>query len=154
MKRTLLISLLLLWTSGIAEKVDTDLDFTVPTITPKGSEQYLNLDSDYIFDQESLHTFELKIPSNALAEIDADPAAEENVEGMLIFKGDTVSPVGIRYKGDIGAFVGCLSGKDVFDPSGDLSMKLWLLTLNNPTQPARQLELKNFQKELALKWMA
>ena len=26
-------------------------------------------------------------------------------------------------------------------------------TLNNPTQPARQLELKNFQKELALKWM-
>ena len=128
-KRTLLISLLLLWTSGIAEKVDTDLDFTVPTITPKGSEQYLNLDSDYIFDQESLHTFELKIPSNALAEIDADPAAEENVEGMLIFKGDTVSPVGIRYKGDIGAFVGCLSGKDVFDPSGEkictkLSMKV------------------------------
>ena len=48
---------------------------------------------------------------------------------MLIFKGDTISPVGIRYKGSIGAFINCVSGKDPFKPSGKkictkLSMKV------------------------------
>lgn len=90
----------------------------VPTIIPDGTEQYLNLDSDYIFDQEKLHTFEIKLPQSALNKIDGDPAAEEYVEGSLIFEGDTISPVGIRYKGSIGAFVGCLSGNDWANPSG------------------------------------
>ncbi len=104
-------------------------DFDVPTITPKGDEQYLTLDSDYIFDQDKLATFELKIPGSALEEIDADPAAEEYIEGMLIFEGDTISPVGIRYKGSVGAFVNCVSGSDWSNPSGyktctKLSMKI------------------------------
>ncbi|MFT7249333.1 MAG: spore coat protein CotH [Arcticibacterium sp.] len=51
------------------------------------------------------------------------------MEGVLIFEGDTLSPVGIRYKGSIGAWVGCLSGDHVFEPSGfktctKLSMKV------------------------------
>ena len=101
----------------------------VPTIIPDGSEQYLNLDSDYIFDQDQLHTFEIKLPELALAKIDNDPSAEEYVEGSLIFQGDTISPVGIRYKGSIGAYVGCLSGADWANPSGfktctKLSMKI------------------------------
>ena len=83
----------------------------------------------HIFDKKSLHTFELKIPGSALKKIDSDPAKEEYVEGMLIFKGDTLSPVGIRYKGSIGAFMGCTSGKNAFKPSGKktctkLSMKV------------------------------
>ena len=107
----------------------TDSEFIVPTIIPTGDEQYLNLKSDYIFDQEKLHTFELKLPATALAELDADPAAEQYVEGMLIFQGDTLSPVGIRYKGSVGAFVNCVTGSDVFNPSGQktctkLSMKI------------------------------
>ena len=32
-------------------------DFVVPNIQPIGTEKYLDLNSDYIFDQESLHTF-------------------------------------------------------------------------------------------------
>ena len=104
-------------------------EYVVPTIIPKGDEQYLSKDSDYIFDQESLHTFELKLPASALAELDNDPAAEEYVEGTLIFQGDTISPVGIRYKGSVGAFVNCLSGTDWANPSGHklctkLSMKV------------------------------
>ena len=48
---------------------------------------------------------------------------------MLIFENDTISPVGIRYKGSIGAFVGCLDGPNMFEPSGakictKLSMKV------------------------------
>jgi len=66
-----------------------------------------------------------------LARIDANPAAEEYVVGRLIFEGDTISPVGIRYKGSIGAFVGCLSGRDFSNASGyktctKLSMKVKL----------------------------
>jgi spore coat protein CotH len=104
-------------------------DFIVPLIVPNGSEQYLNVDSDYIFDQQKLHTFELKLPSGSLTEIDSDPTAEKYVEGMLIFEGDTISPVGIRYKGSVGAFVDCLSGTDWANPAGyktctKLSMKV------------------------------
>ena len=107
----------------------SDADFDVPIIIPKGDENYLTMDSDYVFDQNALHTFELKISESNLAFLDADPVAEEYVEGMLIFQGDTISPVGVRYKGSVGAFVGCLSGGNVFAPSGEktctkLSMKI------------------------------
>jgi len=101
----------------------------VDTIVPIGDEQYLTLNSDYIFDQERLPTFELTLSTSALAQIDNDPAAEEYVEGSLTFEGETISPVGIRYKGSIGAFVGCVSGNNWSDPSGyktctKLSMKV------------------------------
>ncbi len=36
----------------------------------------------------------------------------------MVFEGDTISPVGIRYKGTIGAYAGCLSGTDWTRPSG------------------------------------
>ena len=101
----------------------------IPVIEPNGDEQFLSLDSDFIFDQEKLHTFELTIPKEALEKIDNDPAAEEYVEASLTFNGETVSPVGVRYKGSIGAFVNCLSGNDWTNPSGSktctkLSMKV------------------------------
>ncbi len=104
-------------------------EIEIESTEPTGNEQYLNLDSDYIFDQETLHTFELNLPLEALAEIDADPAAEQYVEGSLTFEGETISPVGIRYKGSVGAFVNCLSGLDWANPSGHktctkLSMKV------------------------------
>ena len=95
----------------------------------EGDENFLNEKSDYIFDQDKFHTFELNLPSASLAELDADPAAEEYVEGSLSFEGETLGKVGIRYKGSIGAFVNCLSGSNVFNPSGSktctkLSMKV------------------------------
>lgn len=108
---------------------DSPPESGVPTIIPTGEERYLNEKSDYIFNQEVLHTFELQLPDAALAKIDANPAAEQYVEGMLIFEGDTISPVGIRYKGSIGGFVDCVSGSDWSNPSGrktctKLSMKV------------------------------
>jgi hypothetical protein len=104
-------------------------DFEVKTIVPRGDENYILLDSDYIFDQQKLPTFELRIPGSALAEIDADPAAENYVAGSLTFEGETISPVGIRYKGSVGAWAGCLSGFNFLEPSGHkictkLSMKI------------------------------
>ena len=109
--------------------VITDPDFEVDTIVPTGDEHYLNTSSDYIFNQDSLFTFELNIPGSSLTKINSDPAAEAYVEGSLTFKGETLSPVGIRYKGSIGGFVGCVSGSDWSNPSGfktctKLSMKI------------------------------
>lgn len=108
---------------------DSETEFSVPTIIPDRDEHYLTLNSAYIFDQKALHTFELNLPDASLAKIDDDPSAEEYVEGMLIFEGDTISPVGVRYKGSIGAFINCLSGSDWSNPSGyktcsKLSMKI------------------------------
>ncbi len=93
-------------------------DFEVETIIPTGDEAYLNRDSDYLFDQDKLATFELNIPGSSLSKINDDPAAEEYVEASLTFEGETISPVGVRYKGSLGSFSGCLSGINFFNPSG------------------------------------
>ncbi|MDG2112787.1 MAG: CotH kinase family protein, partial [Actinomycetota bacterium] len=84
--------------------------------------------SDHLFDQELLHTFELTVEPELLAQIDADPTAEEYVEAQLTFEGETI-PVGLRYKGSVGAFIGCVDGPNPFEPSGSktctkLSMKV------------------------------
>lgn len=111
-------------TGGTVEPNDT-----TSVVEPGGTENYLNGDSEYIFDQSKLHTFELNLPVESLQKINSDPAAEEYVEGSLTFEGETIAPVGIRYKGSIGAFVGCLSGINWANPSGfktctKLSMKI------------------------------
>lgn len=118
-----------------------------PAVEPSEKESYLEGDSEYIFDQNKLHTFQLNISESALAILDQDPAAEEFVEGALIFEGDTISPVGVRYKGSIGAFVGCLSGSNPFDPSGfktctKLSMKV---KINWEGREDKFFELKKLQ---------
>jgi len=38
--------------------------------------------ADVLFDQNVVHTFEIEVPAVALAELDADPAAEKYVEGQ------------------------------------------------------------------------
>lgn len=100
-----------------------------PSVVPVGTERYLNENSDYVFAQDQLRTYELIIPTAALNKLNEDPAAEEYVAASLVFEGDTISPVGVRYKGSIGAFAGCLSGPNLFTPSGaktctKLSMKV------------------------------
>lgn len=82
------------------------------------SPNFLTKSSDYIFDQSRLHTFEINLPVENLATLDADPAAEEFVEANLVFEGDNIGAVGLRYKGSIGSFVRCLSGTDWTNPSG------------------------------------
>ncbi|MDW3177143.1 MAG: CotH kinase family protein [Acidimicrobiia bacterium] len=111
-------------------------DSAVPTAAPTTSVDaadeapaWVDGSSEVLFDQNALHTFELTVSDEALAGIDADPTAEQYVEGSLTFRGETVEPVGIRYKGSIGAFVGCVGGSDLFNPSGPktctkLSMKV------------------------------
>ena len=90
----------------------------LPNIKPKGNENYLKENSGYVYNQEKVRTYELLIKNDDLSKLDSDPAKEEYVEAALIFEGDTISPVGVRYKGSIGAFAGCLSNPDWGHPSG------------------------------------
>ncbi|GAB3512233.1 hypothetical protein GCM10027442_23150 [Emticicia fontis] len=90
----------------------------LPNIKPRGDENYLKQGSDYIYNQEKVKTFELIIPNDNLAKLDFDPVNQDYVEGALVFEGDTISPIGVRYKGTIGAFAGCLSNPDWRYPSG------------------------------------
>ena len=85
--------------------------------------------SDYIYDQNKLHRFDLFLTQENLDEINNNPAAENYVEGSLVFEEKVIKNVGIRYKGSIGAWVGCLSNEDWTNPSGyktcpKLSMKI------------------------------
>ena len=100
----------------------------VPIIEANGDENYLNQPSDSIFNQDKLPILEINLPEGALDYINSDPVAEEYVEGSLTYNGETISPIGIRYKGSVGAFVGGVSGRDWTNPSGHktatkLSMK-------------------------------
>ena len=85
--------------------------------------------SDYIYDQDRLHRFDIYITEKNLDKIDRNPAAEKYVEGHLVFENKIVKNIGVRYKGSIGAWVGCLSNEDWANPSGyktcpKLSMKI------------------------------
>ena len=61
-----------------------------------------------LYDQSQVHTFDLVVDPDDLATLDADPAAEEYVDGFLDFGGERYGPIGVRYKGSFGAFVGCV----------------------------------------------
>ena len=85
--------------------------------------------SDYIYDQSKLHRFDILISQENLNLIDNDPTAEQYVDASFIFEDKIVKDVGVRYKGSIGAFVGCLPGPNWSNPSGyktcpKLSMKI------------------------------
>ena len=87
-------------------------------------------DAAFWFGQYVLHTVELLIEPDDLAILNAAPADEVYVPGYVVFNGVTYGPVGVRYKGSIGSFVGCTSGPDGFwDISGpktcpDLNFKV------------------------------
>ncbi|MDA7536452.1 CotH kinase family protein [bacterium] len=129
--RPIVVALLQAHTKIAAASVPSSFvpEYEVETKIPSGNEKYLSRKSDHIYDQDRLHTFELNLPGASLAALDADPTAEKYVEGSLTFEGETISPVGIRYKGSVGAWVGGTSGMNPFMPSGHkirtkLSMKV------------------------------
>ncbi len=64
--------------------------------------------SDHLFDDDTIRTYEIILDPDSLAKIDKDPIKEVYVQGSLVVEGDTIFPVGIRYKGNEGAWWGCV----------------------------------------------
>jgi hypothetical protein len=81
-----------------------------PATTEAPGPAWVEGESDYLFDQNKLRTYNIVISDENLATLDAEPAAEEWVDGGLEFEGDDIGEVGVRYKGSIGAWIGCLEG--------------------------------------------
>ena len=82
----------------------------------------------FLFEQTEVPTFNFVLEPDDLTFLNSDPAAEQYVEGAVEFDGIRYEQVGIRYKGSIGAFLGCVAGGTLFEPSGEktclkLSMK-------------------------------
>ena len=82
-----------------ATQVDTTSQEPVPaetqpptTVTETPTPRYETDDAEVLFDQNVVRTFEIDLPDGSLAELDADPAAEEYVEGSLTFDGETIEP--------------------------------------------------------------
>jgi spore coat protein CotH len=65
-----------------------------------------------LYDPSEVRTYELRIDPEALAFLDADPRAETYVPAALVFEGKRYGPVGVRYKGSVGAFRGCTERAD------------------------------------------
>jgi spore coat protein CotH len=63
-----------------------------------------------MFAEDQVRTFNLILSEENLEAINADPTAEQWVEGTLDMDGDTAQRVGIRYKGSEGAWYGCVQG--------------------------------------------
>lgn len=104
-------------------------------------------EADYLFDDSALRSYELMLAPEDLALIDSDPAAEMYVEGVLKFEGMEIGPVGIRYKGSIGAWYGCVANMNFFNPGGakicdKLSMKV---KVDWPSDDPRFFGLKKLQ---------
>ncbi|MBT6178400.1 MAG: hypothetical protein HOI23_14225, partial [Deltaproteobacteria bacterium] len=87
-------------------------------------------DASFLFESESVRTFELVVTPEDLAFIDHDPVAEIYVPATLKFEGEEYPDVGLRYKGSAGSYIGCTEVMG-FPPSGPktcikLSMKVKL----------------------------
>lgn len=125
---TLLLLMLFGFSCSSEKESDIELSNEVNIIDKENINQIVNSfenyysddshSSDYIYDQNKLHRFDIYLTQQNLSEIDSNPVAEEYVEGFLVFEGKVVKNIGIRYKGSIGAWVGCLSGEDWTNPSG------------------------------------
>jgi hypothetical protein len=63
----------------------------------------------FLYEQDSMRSFELLLTEEDLATLDADPRAEEYVPGTLVFEG-VHYPVAVRYKGSYGSWLGCTDG--------------------------------------------
>ena len=93
-------------------------DATVVDESGERAPRWQSATGDDLFETGEVLTFELTLDQEAFAFLDADPAAEEYVVGAVTFDGETLDPVGIRYKGSVGSFFGCTDGPNPFEPSG------------------------------------
>ncbi|MGL1904232.1 MAG: CotH kinase family protein [Fibrobacterales bacterium] len=84
---------------------------TNETTSDGTSDLTLNEKLDYIFDETGpVKTYSIIIDEAALARLDANPVDEIYESAHLIFEGDTIHNIEMRYKGSFGSWMGCVEG--------------------------------------------
>ena len=64
----------------------------------------------YLFDDSVVRTYSIELSEENREFLDAAPAREEYVSGSIVVDGERIGPVGVRYKGSVGSFAGCVAG--------------------------------------------
>jgi hypothetical protein len=64
----------------------------------------------HLFDDSVVRTYSIELSEENLEFLDAAPAREEYVSGAIVIDGERIGPVGVRYKGSVGSFTGCVGG--------------------------------------------
>ena len=89
----------LLLTSSCGKDGLEDID---DTYNLNDFEEYVEKDqhsSQYIYNQNHLHRFDIYISQQNLDKLNNNPTAEEYVEASLVFENKIIRTVGVRYKG-------------------------------------------------------
>ena len=76
----------------------------VPTL---GAEQQRSDPYDVVFDLDTVRIYDIQLSEADQARLDADPTAEQYVQGSVIIDGKTYGPIGVRYKGFFGVLRQC-----------------------------------------------
>ncbi|MCP4601853.1 MAG: hypothetical protein GY847_15285 [Proteobacteria bacterium] len=63
--------------------------------------------SDYVFDDSVIRTFEVELANEDLQKIDADPTAEQYVPATVFYDGLEFTKAAFRYKGGFGSLYSC-----------------------------------------------
>ncbi len=82
----------------------------------------------FIYHPDSVHNYELLIETQDLAFLDTEPKKEEYVPAAMVFRGDTVRNILVRYKGSNGAWSPCGDHAKICN----LSMKVKFNTDDHP----------------------
>ncbi len=95
--------------------------------------------NEYIFNDDApVKTYNVLIDSDALARLDANPKAEVYEFGHIVFEGDTVENIQVRYKGTSGSWAGMADGVRIDCTSGGkkscvkLALKIKFNTSEDP----------------------
>ena len=60
-----------------------------------------------VFDQSTVRIYDIQLDAAEQAKLDANPTAEQYVEGAVIIDGQRYGPIGVRYKGFFGVLRQC-----------------------------------------------
>jgi spore coat protein H len=76
-------------------------------------------DASAVFEEETVRDYDITVSPADLALLDQDPAAEMYVPASIVVDGQTIGPIGFRYKGSVGAFLyPCTATTSVGAPTG------------------------------------
>jgi len=108
--RCFLLCAALLVLSCSKDHASSDHDGGSNTRVEPGDSQGKREAAAALFAEDRIRTFNLILPEANLEVINANPTAEQWVEGTLDMDGDIAQRVGIRYKGAEGAWYDCVEG--------------------------------------------
>ena len=106
----------------------------VPTL---GAEQQRSDPNGIVFDLDTVRVYDIQLSEAEQAKLDANPTAEQYVQGSVTIDGKTYGPIGVRYKGFFGVLRQCF-----FTGENTCPKLAWKLKFNHYDPALRYYGLK------------